>query len=514
HSSPPVRNNQETLIQVPSEVDAKSGTAIFPPARATAVDGAQTTTDKVFGDASETSALTRVGAVLGTPLYMSPEQCRGDKLDIRTDVYSLGIIAYQMLGGAPPFTGNYTDVLEAHKQNPPAPLEAKRVPRKVKATVMSALAKDVANRPPSAEAFVSRLRAHSEGVGALLRRGLVIYSEHLPTFLKLALLLFAPMFLLALMQTTIRFLAVYEVIPNLPSKIAYGVLSFASLFVNVFFSSILAGVTTWIVAQYLAAPLRPVTLRPALAEVRKHLRTFAGTVMPISIAALFGLFLCVVPGLILFIRYALVAPVVMMEGLRGRAALRRSTQLVKRSLPTVIAVISINLLVPLILGIFMAVVVALTSQGSEPKKTKTENSQAIQENAEGQQTPAAKAEIQNSDNADDGKQNDGIRITTSMGGPVLKIEEGSGSVEERRRKRINNTVREEIIQLLWLPVAFFIASLFSVVQALLYLKTRQAGGESMQNLLAQFEETDQPQRNWQTRLKDRLEQSGRTASKS
>jgi MFS superfamily sulfate permease-like transporter len=236
--------------------------------------------------------------------------------------------------------------------------------------------------------------------------------------------------------------------------------------------------------------------------------------MPISIAALFGLFLCVVPGLILFIRYALVAPVVMMEGLRGRAALRRSTQLVKRSLPTVIAVISINLLVPLILGIFMAVVVALTSQGSEPKKTKTENSQAIQENAEGQQTPAAKEEIQNSDNAVDGKQNDGIRITTSMGGPVLKIEEGSGSVEERRRKRINNTVREEIIQLLWLPVAFFIASLFSVVQALLYLKTRQAGGESMQNLLAQFEETDQPQRNWQTRLKDRLEQSGRTASKS
>ena len=62
------------------------------------------------------AALTRVGAIMGTPLYMSPEQCGGGRVDTRSDIYSLGVIAYQMLVGEPPFEGNTSVVMRAHRE--------------------------------------------------------------------------------------------------------------------------------------------------------------------------------------------------------------------------------------------------------------------------------------------------------------------------------------------------------------------------------------------------------------
>ncbi len=65
------------------------------------------------------AALTRVGAIMGTPLYMSPEQCGGGYVDTRSDIYSLGVIAYQMLAGEPPFEGNTSTVMRAHREHEP-----------------------------------------------------------------------------------------------------------------------------------------------------------------------------------------------------------------------------------------------------------------------------------------------------------------------------------------------------------------------------------------------------------
>src|SRR5262249_8124619 len=92
------------------------------------------------------TGLTRVGAILGTPLYMSPEQCRGELLDARSDIYSLGIIAYQMLTGSPPFTGDTATIITAHKESQPAHIRQlnKKLPKRVSRVIMSALEKNPA----------------------------------------------------------------------------------------------------------------------------------------------------------------------------------------------------------------------------------------------------------------------------------------------------------------------------------------------------------------------------------
>ena len=79
---------------------------------------------------------------------------------------------------------------------------------------------------------------------------------------------------------------------------------------------------------------------------------------------------------------------------------------------------------------------------------------------------------------------------------------------------IKKTVQEALTQILMLPFQIFIASFSSIVVALLYMKTRQVGGESMQDLLEQFEESEKPRSNWQKRVKARLEQSGKQTSRS
>ena len=67
--------------------------------------------------------VTRAGVVFGTPQYMSPEQGRGVPLDARSDIYAVGIVAYEMLTGKPPFDAKVpTEVVMMHLRDKPAPL--------------------------------------------------------------------------------------------------------------------------------------------------------------------------------------------------------------------------------------------------------------------------------------------------------------------------------------------------------------------------------------------------------
>jgi serine/threonine-protein kinase len=105
--------------------------------------------------------LTRTGLVLGTPLYMSPEQTAGSsEVDSRSDVYSLGCVLYEMLGGEPPFTGPTADgIARQHVHSVPRPITDLRatVPDTVSAAIAQALAKTPADRFSSAARFVDVL---------------------------------------------------------------------------------------------------------------------------------------------------------------------------------------------------------------------------------------------------------------------------------------------------------------------------------------------------------------------
>jgi len=69
---------------------------------------------------------TQAGTIMGTPLYMSPEQCRGEDVDDRSDVYALGTILYEMLCGHPPFDGAESNILVRKAMEPPPPLQREK----------------------------------------------------------------------------------------------------------------------------------------------------------------------------------------------------------------------------------------------------------------------------------------------------------------------------------------------------------------------------------------------------
>src|SRR5688572_30828632 len=95
--------------------------------------------------------------IIGTPEYMAPEQMQPDgTLDARADIYALGTIAYHMLGGRPPFTGNITQLITQKLMQVPPPLSTLRsdISPEIEATIMLALAKEASDRPETANQWL------------------------------------------------------------------------------------------------------------------------------------------------------------------------------------------------------------------------------------------------------------------------------------------------------------------------------------------------------------------------
>jgi serine/threonine protein kinase len=381
-------------------------------------------------DTAATTGLTRVGAILGTPLYMSPEQCRGEHLDARSDIYSLGVIAYQMLAGAPPFTGETTTVIRAHTENQPTVLREhnRKLPKRVSRLIMSALDKDPAARPQTAVAFANAIRANADGLGTLYRRAFSLYSEYFPQFFKLSLLAHTPVIAVILMTMALR-LAEPRIgtVTTIVLAVPLGLLQIVASIVT---PTIISCVTAIIVTQLAVAPLKPVELRPAFAVLRRRWRPFVNTGIRFMLRIFLGFILFVIPGLVMTVRYSLWGPVVLMEGLEKKAALKRARALASRSWRTIILAMLFQFLVPAIVGAIVGALIGATSKGNGVH----------------------------------------VRVFT----PLSQM------------------------------VNIFVLPLMSIVPALLYLKMRQFGGETLNDIMTQLEEAEGARSNWRQRMRTRL----------
>jgi serine/threonine protein kinase len=431
-----------TAIQPPSLQDDDSDRTIMfgKTTRQAVVAGQQT---RLRTTAARGPELTRVGAIMGTPIYMSPEQCAGKTLDARSDIYSLGVIAYQMLAGAPPFAGATGNVMQEHIQVAPPPLRdrVKKVPKRAAQVVMTALAKEPENRPPTAAAFASGLRAQAEGIGSLYRRAFALYSEYFPKFLRLSFIAHLPVIVVTFLIIGLELAEESLTHRGLPLKVIFyiAVLLLVLLQVVAYFvaASVISGMTAVIVTQLTAAPLRPVELRTAFAVLKRRWRPFLKTSLLLTLRLILGFCALFIPFLVIYVRYLLFAPVVLIEGLEKKAARRRARQLASRSWRTIIIVSLLQFVIPLTVSILLGRISVGVSQTN-------------------------------------GKPTHGV------------------------------TISREIYQQVSGLFNIFIVPLMSIVPALLYLKMRQLGGETLTDALAQIEEADALRSEWQQRMRTRL----------
>lgn len=391
------------------------------------------------GESTIGENLTAVGSVMGTPHYMSPEQCRGESLDARSDIYSLGVVAYRLLTGETPFKGSPEEVIQLHQTTDPVPIREKksRMPRSMARTVMSALAKDAGQRPQSAAGFASALRASSEGPTHLLRHAFALYSEHFPTFLKISLLGYAPFTVLALLGLSDVF--INEQNFSTTQAMVFGAMLFLAMVIALLFAYFfVSAVTVPVVVQLMIAPLRPIRIATALTSLKRRWRTFLVAALLVTMLILLGSVLFIIPGVLAAMIYVLTAPVVIMEQHGVLGTLRRSRTLSRRALGTALVITILEFALPLLVW-----------------------------------RAAVHTDFTLQLNDDFSPKQFGFNFSMSGWSALYHL------------------------------LNVFITPLTAIMASLLYLRTRKAGGESLRDATDQFEALDIPRSRWQARMRSR-----------
>ena len=347
HTAVPHGVAAEHRTPTPASAVLDMPTVITPTAEdVTALVDAERTQPSYAISGSEALALTQIGGITGTPLYMSPEQCRGEPVDARSDIYSLGVIAYRMLAGVAPFTGSTPEVMEQHRASEPRSVRDlnRRVPRRVAELVMQTLAKDPAGRPTTAGGFAASLAAASEGSGTLLRQAASLYSDRFPVLLRVSCVAYLPLIVI------VAALVVADWTQGFPFLIVVAlVLGMVAANLGAYF--VVSAAVVPLVVQTIVAPLQPVRARTAWIVVWRRWRPFTLATILVLSATLLGSLLLVVPGLLFALAHALYAPVMVMEDHSVRTALRRARDLARRARTTVLIITVLQFALPILVWI-------------------------------------------------------------------------------------------------------------------------------------------------------------------
>jgi hypothetical protein len=248
--------------------------------------------------------------------------------------------------------------------------------------------------------------------------------------------IYLPVIIVTGLQLFISYLVSHDLIPRIPGLVLSAMISLVVFVVSFFTVAVLIGVTTRLVTQLLAAPLRPLRVRPAFLALRQRLRQLLPTTMLFNFLTVVGLVLCIIPGLIILVNYSLVTPVMMMEDVRGRAAFKRAKLLAKRSRRTVVVVLFLQFVLPLIVTSIIGFVVVSAMKAFNPAGVKAN---------------------------------------------LFSVS----------------------FQILQLPANILMGAFSAIVIALLYLKMRQAGGETLKEAVEKFDEEELPNTKWQKRMRDK-----------
>jgi serine/threonine protein kinase len=396
-----------------------------------------------------------VSSVSGTPAYMSPEQTRGEPVTARSDVYSLGVIAYRMVAGQLPFEGSVTEILTAQitKEAPPLGSLRPDVHEDAARLIGAALSKNPAERPASAGTFGNMLGAQLEPAGAFFRRAAVLTIDRLALFATIGFLSCAPL-LIASTALALWHLGASSVgLPPLSGTATAVALPLLFLLLSV--SQIVVGAMPIFVLRAVAEPLRPLEVRDVWRKYAPRLRRWARAMLPFTA----GMVALVLSLVLLAAAAAWFGPSI-------------------RALPRIVR---IALVLPLAVAPFIAAYVILRRKGVGGWNLGLLSAVMLVEDlpfgAAAERSSLLVRQAGGLRNAVQRRYTIASAILSALLGMTMVAGRGGGSLTE------SILVMMPILSLLLIVVL----TLNGVVGALMYLSARRASGESMDQILDAFE---------------------------